>query len=123
MDFGLAQSVVTQAHESSSNTNKLMGTPRYMAPEQFLNDKLDERTDIYAIGIILYTLLTGSPPFSDKDYMKLAEMQVHQDLPSIDGVDGPITGPLDRIIRKATEKDPADRFQTVREMLDQLSKI
>jgi hypothetical protein len=55
--------------------------------------------------------------------MKLAEMQVHQDLPEIDGVEGIVTGALDRIIRKATEKDPADRFQTVREMLDQLSNV
>ena len=124
MDFGLAQSIASQEKEKTSkDSNQLMGTPRYMAPEQFLKEKLDQRTDIYSIGIILYTLLTGSPPFSHKDYMKLAEMQVHQELPEIEGVEGIITGPLDHIIRKATEKDPADRFQTVREMLDQLSKV
>jgi len=124
MDFGLARSVANQEQTNSSKDNKkLMGTPRYMAPEQFLREELDQRTDIYSIGIILYTLLTGSPPFSHKDYMKLAEMQVHQELPEINGVDGVITGPLDRIIRKATEKDPADRFQTVREMLEELSNV
>ena len=124
MDFGLARSIASQEQErSAEDKNRLMGTPRYMAPEQFLREELDQRTDIYSIGIILYTLLTGSPPFSHKDYMKLAEMQVHQELPEISGVDGVITGPLDRIIRKATEKDPADRFQTVREMLEQLSKV
>ena len=124
MDFGLARSIVNQEREQFSKaSNKLMGTPRYMAPEQFLNEELDQRTDIYSIGIILYTLLTGSPPFTHKDYMKLAEMQVHQDLPEICGVEGNITGPLDRIIRKATKKDPTDRFQTVREMLEQLSNV
>lgn len=124
MDFGLAQSIANQGQEKlSKDSTQLMGTPRYMAPEQFLNEELDQRTDIYSIGIILYTLLTGSPPFSHKDYMTLAEMQVHHELPEIKGVEGIITGPLDQIIRKATEKDPADRFQTVREMLDQLSKV
>lgn len=124
MDFGLARSVANQDAEQASNTSgQLMGTPRYMAPEQFLNEELDQRTDIYSIGIILYTLLAGTPPFSHKDYMKLAELQVHQELPQISGIEGIITGPLEQIIRKATEKDPADRFQTVREMQDQLSKL
>jgi serine/threonine-protein kinase len=124
MDFGLARSIASQERKRFSKaSNQLMGTPRYMAPEQFLNEELDQRTDIYSIGIILYTLLTGSPPFSNKDYMKLAEMQVHNDLPEIKGVDGIVTGALESIIRKATEKKPADRFQTVREMLEELSSV
>jgi len=122
MDFGLAQTVANQGQDKTGAT-ELMGTPRYMAPEQFLNEKLDERTDIYSIGIILFTLLTGSPPFSHRDYMALAELQVHQELPEINGVDGLITGPLEQIIRKATEKQPNDRFQTVQEMLEQLNTL
>ena len=124
MDFGLARSVTNQEQLNSDEEFKqLMGTPRYMAPEQFLREELDQRTDIYSIGIILYSLLTGSPPFSHRDYIKLAEMQIHKELPKINGVDGLITGQLEKIIRKATEKDPADRFQTVREMLEQLTEI
>ena len=124
MDFGLARSVTNQEQLNSNEEFKqLMGTPRYMAPEQFLSEELDQRTDIYSIGIILYSLLTGSPPFSHNDYIKLAEMQIHKELPKINGVDGLITGQLEQIIRKATEKDPADRFQTVREMLEQLTEI
>jgi HAMP domain-containing protein len=124
MDFGLARSIAS--HEVSSTANsgtKIMGTPRYMAPEQFLNEELDQRTDIYAIGIILYTLLSGQPPFTTNDLMKLAEMHVHQDLPLIQGVEGFITGDLEQIIRKATEKNPANRYQSVREMLEQLSQV
>lgn len=124
MDFGLAQSMANQSAERSSKAgNTLMGTPRYMAPEQFLNDPLDQRTDIYSIGIILYALLSGSPPFTHTDYMKLAEMHVHNDLPEISGVDGVISGALEQIIRKATEKNPNDRFQTVIEMLEELSEV
>lgn len=124
MDFGLARSVAS--HEVSSTAQsggKIMGTPRYMAPEQFLNEELDQRTDIYAIGIILYTLLSGQPPFTTNDLMKLAEMHVHQDLPLIQGVEGLITGDLEQIIRKATEKNPVNRYQSVREMLEQLSQV
>ncbi|GHA06724.1 hypothetical protein GCM10008090_15490 [Arenicella chitinivorans] len=124
MDFGLARSVASQEVRSADQTGtQIMGTPRYMAPEQFLHEELDQRTDIYAIGIILYTLLSGEPPFTHQDYMKLAEMHVHQDLPLIQGVDGLITGELDQIIRKATEKNPANRYQSVREMLEQLSQV
>jgi len=122
MDFGLARTVGSQTRNDADNKkDKLVGTPRYMAPEQFLNDKLDQRTDVYSIGIILYTLLTGKPPFSHKDYMKIAEMQIHHDLPEISGQAGAVT--LERIIRKATAKDPGDRFQTAQEMLESLSKV
>lgn len=124
MDFGLAQSVAKQKEQASlKDKARLVGTPRYMAPEQFLNQELDQRTDIYSIGIILYTLLTGSPPFTHNDFMKLAEFHVHQDLPEMVGIDGVISGPLEQIIRKATEKNPDDRFQTVRDMLEKLNKV
>ncbi|MEM7360445.1 MAG: protein kinase [Pseudomonadota bacterium] len=124
MDFGLARSIANQERQQlAEESNTIMGTPRYMAPEQFMREDLDQRTDIYSIGIILYTLLNGSPPFSDPDVMKLALMQVRDDLPEINGVDGVVTGPLEQIIRKATAKKPADRFQTVREMLEQLSSV
>ena len=124
MDFGLARSVVSQEISPATQSGtRIMGTPRYMAPEQFLHEELDQRTDIYAIGIILYTLLSGQPPFTTNDLMKLAEMHVHQDLPLIQGVEGLITGELEQIIRKATEKNPADRYQSVREMLEQLSQV
>ena len=124
MDFGLARSVAShEVSPTAQSGGKIMGTPRYMAPEQFLNEELDQRTDIYAIGIILYTLLSGQPPFTTNDLMKLAEMHVHQDLPLIQGVEGLITGDLEQIIRKATEKNPANRYQSVREMLEQLSQV
>ncbi len=124
MDFGLARSVAShEVNPTAQSGSKIMGTPRYMAPEQFLNEELDQRTDIYAIGIILYTLLSGQPPFTTNDLMKLAEMHVHQDLPLIQGVEGLITGDLEQIIRKATEKNPANRYQSVREMLEQLSQV
>ena len=125
MDFGLARSNTNQDGNgvSTNSSEQLMGTPRFMAPEQFLNEEIDHRTDIYSIGIILYTLLAGSPPFSHKDYMQLAEMHVHHDLPEIPGGNGAVVGSLEKIIQKATEKDPADRFQSAREMLEELSKV
>ncbi|MEO0369634.1 MAG: protein kinase, partial [Pseudomonadota bacterium] len=121
MDFGLARSIANKGGKSvARNSMQLMGTPRFMAPEQFLNEEIDHRTDIYSIGIILYTLITGSPPFSHNDYMKLAEMHVHHELPKMQGAD---IESLEKIIQKATEKDPDARYQSVREMLDQLSRV
>ena len=124
MDFGLARNIaISEKQLDAEQGAEIMGTPRYMAPEQFLNDQLDERTDIYSIGIILYTLINGTPPFTHEDYMKLAQMHIHDELPRITNKDTQLAGALEKIIRKASAKNPSDRFQSVQEMLEELNKV
>jgi len=131
MDFGLAKKLAFQGDELKSadftqaNAPKaLMGTPKYMAPEQFLSSDVDERTDIYAIGIILHTLLCGRAPFDSKNLIQLAEMHLHQPLPEPrDKNNRPIAKGLGRIIQKAAEKKPEDRYQSVKAMLADLNDL
>ena len=105
-DFGIARiedAGLTQA-------NVMIGTPTYMAPEQFLGTKMDKRVDIYACGVLLYILLTGKPPFSGPQEQLMYKV-VHEapTLPSqVEGANRPHF--YDSIIAKALAKDPEQRF-------------
>ena len=105
-DFGIARiedAGLTQA-------NVMIGTPTYMAPEQFLGTRMDKRVDIYACGVLLYILLTGKPPFSGPQEQLMYKV-VHEApaLPShVEGADRPHF--YDAIIAKALAKDPDHRF-------------
>lgn len=127
MDFGLATKVQEKSEESNADSKpgqgSVVGTPRYMAPEQFLNWNLDERSDIYSIGIILYALFSGAPPFSNKDFEKLAQLHLHADVPKISSIGGIAGDKLNAIIAKALAKKPEQRYQNVRELLDALTGL
>ncbi len=125
MDFGLAMRVnkgeEAQGDGKARKSAHIAGTPRYMAPEQFYNWPLDERTDIYAIGIILYAIFSGAPPFSHKNIEKLAEMHLKDAPPPITGKRGYFPDTLQRLVNRALAKKPEDRYQSVRQILDDLN--
>ncbi len=125
MDFGLAMRVNKKTEEPASDNKEkpsmIAGTPRYMAPEQFYNWPLDERTDIYAIGIILYAIFSGSPPFSHANIDKLAEMHLTQAPPPLANLRGDSGDLIQQIINRALAKKPDDRYQSVRHILDDLN--
>ncbi len=129
MDFGLAIQIKTpfsaglQSDDSHESITGIAGTPRYMAPEQFEGTELDVRTDIYAIGGILYFILSGESPFNGKSYAELSELHRFSPSPHISKlVDNVPTG-LDAIIYKALEKDKDSRFQTVTEFHNALMSV
>lgn len=109
MDFGLAMernATHITAHGS------IIGTPAYLSPEQARGHKLDHRTDIYSLGVVLYEMLTGKLPFDSNDISALLLQKVTQDpLPPHDLVPD-VPGTLSRAIMRALEKDPDARFQT-----------
>lgn len=134
MDFGLAMQVNTSSVELNASTEAhqqegklggpIMGTPRYMAPEQFNgSSELDVRTDIYAIGIIMFTIFNGTPPFSADDFHQLASKHINDPVPEITSRKISIPTALKAIIHKALAKKPEERFQSVREMIEQLNTI
>ncbi|MCX7892739.1 MAG: response regulator [Burkholderiales bacterium] len=114
-DFGIARL-------QTSNLTKLgevLGTPNYMSPEQFLGDRVDERTDIYAAGVIVYEVLTGTRPFKGTDAQIMK--QVLHDMPAPPSKHEPRLPPaLDEVVLKALAKSPADRYATAREFLQAL---
>ena len=129
MDFGLAMQVEKkniEAHDTDTDSSEdklIMGTPRYMAPEQFKNEHLDERTDIYAIGVIMFTMFEGEPPFSNPDYTQLAKMHLADPVPQLTRKNEDLSSKLNRIIHKAMAKEAKDRYPRVRDLLDELNAL
>ncbi len=107
-DFGVARienSGLTQMHT-------LIGTPAYMAPEQFRGDAIDRRVDLYAAGVLLYTLLVGNPPFSGSTEALMYKV-VHEEPPVPSKVDGARRPPFyDGLVATALAKDPNKRYAT-----------
>ncbi len=114
-DFGVAQAAIDVGLTSAGTT---VGTAAYMAPEQAQAGVLGETTDIYAVGVVLYEMLTGKMPFSAPTpvAMMLAHIQKEPMPPSRQAPDRPIPEDLDAIVMQAMAKDPADRFQSARAM-------
>lgn len=102
MDFGIARLLETDA----TATVGIMGTPAYMAPEQAEGREIDARTDIYALGLILYELFTGRPAFSGDTPVAIALKQIRETPPSRRTVVAGIPPALEQIVMRCLEKDP-----------------
>jgi serine/threonine protein kinase len=121
LDFGLAH----QAHSDPSLTlaGEIMGTPDYFSPEQSRADpSLDARTDIFSLGVILYQLLTGALPFRADTLPDQMQKICTQDPVLPRHLNKHIPGDLQNVCLKALEKNPEDRYQTTREMADDLDR-
>jgi YVTN family beta-propeller protein len=108
-DFGLARQV--EASTGVTATGAFVGTLDYVAPEQIRGERVDARADVYALGCVLFELLTGNPPFAARDD-KVAKMYAHlqEEPPSVKVLHPELPGELDLAVRRALAKDPADRF-------------
>jgi serine/threonine protein kinase len=131
-DFGLARlrldsdhtipgkHQITPAIPGQTQPGTVMGTPAYMSPEQVEGREVSERSDIYALGIVAYEMISGKPPFSSPDNAPapVMYMQVHKLPPSIPNLKAGVTACLQR----ALAKDPADRFASAGELALELTK-
>jgi serine/threonine-protein kinase len=122
LDFGLAKIKSGELLGSlvAAQTQGMMGSPFYMAPEQWHDEDIDVRADIYSLGVILYQMLTGDVPFKGKSIPSI--MNMHLNTPPVPlserGIDVP--EPLERAVRHALEKDPARRPQSATEFMAEL---
>jgi serine/threonine-protein kinase len=109
MDFGLA--LTKGAHRVTySNLSATMGTPDYMAPEQIEGQRGDQRTDIYALGTIMYELLTGKPPFSGDSNMVIMAQHLNGTAPRLDRVNPSVPPQLAAIVATCLARNPNDRY-------------
>jgi beta-lactam-binding protein with PASTA domain len=106
-DFGLARAIETSTLTATSGL--LIGTVAYLAPEQVEHGRTDTRTDVYAAGVLLWELLTGTPPYSSDSPMTVAYRHVHEDVPPPGDVVEGIPAALDDLVVRATRRDPAAR--------------
>jgi serine/threonine protein kinase/tetratricopeptide (TPR) repeat protein len=126
LDFGLSKLVDRRLNSSFvTQPGRLLGTPLYMAPEQVAGDDADERSDVYAAGLILYEMLAGERPFREKDATQLFLTRPTAEAPSLRANVPDIAVPdqLETLLLRALERDRTKRYQTAEEMLNALDEV
>ena len=125
LDFGLVKSLETEQTRDVTKQIRILGTPRYMAPERLLNPKdVDARSDIYALGAVGYFLVTGKPIFDGDDNLEIGNQVLHAPAPraAASGIAGIPEG-LDALIAACLEKDRARRPQAMSAVIDALDRL
>ncbi len=127
LDFGLARPTdpgLARSLDSDVNLTQsgmLVGSPGYMAPEQLTGEGLDERSDLFAVGAILFEMLAGRPAFSGDSFVEILHATLHEQPPALTG--SPSVAAIDRIIRRALAKRPAERPASAAVMAEELRAI
>jgi len=119
-DFGIAK-ILTGTKVTVTGT--VLGTPAYMSPEQGMGEPGDSRSDIYSLGVVLYELATGRLPYDADTPLAVLLKHVHDPLPMPRTVNPSLPEEIERIILRALAKGPADRYQTVQAMLDDIAGL
>jgi serine/threonine protein kinase len=109
-DFGLAK--LTQSNTSQTAANSILGTPLYMSPEQAFGESVDNRSDLFSLGTVLYELVTGKQPFSSENYMGVIQNIINKDIPGVQEINNEIPDEVAAIVDKALAKNREDRFQS-----------
>ncbi len=125
LDFGLAR-LRGNVGRDATQANVVVGTPNYMAPEQTVGGKIDARTDVYSVGVMLFEMIAGERPFNHEDTMSLLGMHRAAPIPKVaDRLDRTIILPhgLQDLLDKAMAKLPGDRYQTAMELADAIDEI
>ncbi|WP_373045591.1 serine/threonine-protein kinase [Vulgatibacter sp.] len=118
MDFGLAKFLAED--NTVTATGKVVGTYRYMAPEQALGEPVDGRSDLYALGVVIYELLAGRPPFDGRTPLELWQQLLDREPASLFAINPHVDEDLARLAHKLLRKDPDERYQTAEEIVDLL---
>ncbi|EGO8195625.1 serine/threonine protein kinase IreK [Enterococcus faecalis] len=116
-DFGIA---IALSETSITQTNTMLGSVHYLSPEQARGSMATNQSDIYAVGIILYEMLTGNVPFDGESAVTIALKHFQEEIPSVKMFDPGIPQSLENVVRHATAKDPSDRYKTANEMAEDL---
>lgn len=119
-DFGIA---IALTETSITQTNTMLGSVHYLSPEQARGSMATNQSDIYAIGIILYEMLTGRVPFDGESAVTIALKHFQEEMPSIRTFDHNLPQSLENVVLHATAKNPADRYKTADEMREDLATV
>jgi serine/threonine protein kinase len=119
MDFGIARFVDT---DRMTGSGVMIGTPEYMSPEQVELKDVDKRADIYALGIVLYEMVTGRVPFEGETPLSIAMKHKTEKAKNVRELNPQVSAGLAGIISKCMEKDPGNRYQSAEELLEALNK-
>jgi serine/threonine-protein kinase len=121
-DFGIARAI-GDGEQTMTQTGMVIGTASYLSPEQAQGNPVDARSDVYALGCVLYEMLTGAPPFKGETPLSIAYKHVREDAEKPSMVNPDVPAALDAIVMKALAKNPDNRYQSAREMRDDLQRF
>ncbi|WP_433890960.1 protein kinase domain-containing protein [Streptomyces sp. CA-111067] len=122
MDFGIARAMQSGV-TSMTQTGMVVGTPQYLSPEQALGRGVDERSDLYSVGCMLFELLTGRLPFDADSPLAMAYQHVQETPPAPSGFNRAITPAMDALVARALRKNPAERFPGADTMHEELDRV
>jgi serine/threonine-protein kinase len=114
-DFGIAKAAHQASASQLTTEGMVVGTPHYMSPEQATGERVDARSDIYALGVVLYQMLTGAPPFEGESAQSILMKQATATPVPIRRLRSDVPPALAAVLDRMLAKDPADRFQTAEE--------
>ena len=131
LDFGLAKRLAAESPDEAAETvamqntqdGAVVGTPRYMSPEQALGKPLDHRSDLFSLGVVLYELITGQLPFTGANFAEVLNNVVHSQPTAIARLNYDVPPELERITIKCLQKSPDRRYQAARELLVDLRSL
>jgi serine/threonine protein kinase len=112
-DFGLAK--LTQGNTVQTAADSILGTPLYMSPEQAFGESVDQRSDLFSLGTVLYELLTGNQPFASENYMGVIQNIIHKEIPSVRDLNPDVPPEIEAIVMRALAKNRDERFKSARE--------
>ena len=125
LDFGIAKHVSLNTPEETAATlvdattpGMFLGTPRYASPEQFCGQPVDARSDLFAMGVILFEMLTGQPPFQGETFAEISHAVLHVSPPALTG--SPAIVAMGRIVHRALSREPRDRYASAEAMAAEL---
>ena len=121
-DFGIAR-LLHGSQATLTAPASTIGTSHYMAPEQAAGDAVDARTDLYALGCLLYAMVTGHPPFTGDNPLRVMWQHLNDPAPALASVRSGIPADLDRLVGQLLAKSPADRPATATEVRDRLTSL
>ncbi|MEX1366127.1 MAG: protein kinase [Nannocystaceae bacterium] len=120
LDFGIAKLMDNPAAPGLTSAGMVCGTPEYMSPEQARGHKLDARSDLYAVGIILYQMLAGRPPFESESAVEILHKHLHEEPIPPSRLRGTPPDPLEAVCLRALSKDPNNRYGSALEFREEL---
>jgi tRNA A-37 threonylcarbamoyl transferase component Bud32 len=117
-DFGISRQL---EQDGMTATGRVLGTTDYVAPEQAMGRSVDQRSDVYSLGVVLYEMLVGQVPFAADSQVGVAMKHVNEELPDVQRRRPEVSAAVALVVERSTAKEPGERYQHVGEMIDDLS--